>query len=267
MEIHARRFTNKLQGKRVLIFGGTSGIGYAVAEACIEHGCTLIISGSNAPKLASTVQRLRKSYPQIESSQLITHACDLSRKEKLDSDIQKLLAVVTESAKGKIDHVVFTAGDTRPAKSLAMVTVVDYETSQMVRNVAPLIVAKHLPQYMEIGPDSSYTITGGFITTKPPPGFALYAATGVEGLSRALAVEMAPIRVNLVAPGAIKTQALDGVPEAVIDGLTQATTTKRLGRPEDIAEAYVRRFRHWQHSSLKRWKISSLSAQFQAIAS
>ena len=239
MEIHARKFANKIQGKRVLVYWGTSGIGYAVAEACIEHGCTLIISGSNAPKLVSTVQRLRESYPQTESSQLITHACDLSRKETLDSNIQKFLATVTESAKGKIHHVVFTAGDTRSAKSLAMATVVDYETSQNVRNVAPLIIAKRLPHYMETGPDSSHTITGGFITTKPPPGFLLYAASGVEGLSRALAVDMAPTRVNLVAPGAIKTQALNGVPEAVINGLTQATTTKRLGRPEDIAEAYI----------------------------
>ena len=120
-----------------------------------------------------------------------------------------------------------------------MVTVSDYEIGQIVRSVAPLIVAKHLLQNIEIGPDSSYTITGGFITTKPPPGFALYAATGIEGLSRALAVDMAPIRVNLVAPGAIKTEALDGLPEAVVNGLTQATTTKRLRRPEDIAEAYV----------------------------
>lgn len=50
---------------------------------------------------------------------------------------------------------------------------------------------------------------------------------------------MAPVRINLVAPGAIKTEAMKGVPEQALDSLAQATTIKRLGRPEDIAEAYL----------------------------
>ena len=239
MAAHSHKFINKLQDKRVLIFGGTSGIGYAVAEACIEHGCTVIISGTNAPKLVNTVQRLRTSNPQTSSSQIITHACDLSNKEGLESNIQALLSVVTESAKGKIHHVVFTAGDGRPLRSVAQATVAQVEKSQLVRNVVPVIIAKYLPQYMEIGPDSSYTLTSGFIVTKPTPGFALYAASSVEGLSRGLAVDMAPVRVNVVAPGVIKTEALNGVPEAAIEAFAKTTTTKRLGRPEDIAEAYL----------------------------
>jgi NAD(P)-dependent dehydrogenase (short-subunit alcohol dehydrogenase family) len=70
------KFIHKLQGKRVLIFGGTSGIGYAVAEGCIEHGSAVIISGSNAAKLQTTVERLKSSYPSLPSSQVTTHACD-----------------------------------------------------------------------------------------------------------------------------------------------------------------------------------------------
>lgn len=233
------KFINKLQGRRVLIFGGTSGIGYAVAEACVEHGCTVIISGSNAPKLGDTVLRLRASYPHLESSQIIIHACDLSDKDALESNIQRLLSVVTRETKSKINHVVFTAGDSRSLRSLPQVTVEQFEKNQVVRNIAPIIIAKHLPQYMENTPDSSYSLTGGFIFSKPPPGFGLHAATGIEGLARGLAVDMAPIRVNLVAPGAIKTEAMKNVPQQALQVLARATTIKRLGRPEDIAEAYL----------------------------
>lgn len=233
------KFINKLQDRRVLIFGGTSGIGYAVAEACVEYGCTVILSGSNSPKLANTVLRLKTSYPHVASSQIITHACDLSNKEDLESNIQTLLSVVTRGANGKLDHVVFTAGDARSLKSASEVTVAQFEKNQVVRNIAPIIIAKYLPQYMGMGPDSSYTLTGGFIFSKPPPGFGLHAASGVEGLARGLAVDMAPIRVNLVSPGAIKTEAMKSVPEQALDGLAKATTIKRLGRPEDIAEAYL----------------------------
>lgn len=241
MATPSSKFINKLQGKRVLIFGGTSGIGFAVAEACVEHGSTVIISGSNPPKLLTTVQRLKSSYPNIASSQIITHACDLSNKEELESNIQTLLSAVTDGAKSKLNHVVFTAGDARSLTSVSEVTVEQFEKNQIVRNIAPLIIAKYLPEYLEKSPDSSYTLTGGFITTKPPPGFGLHAASGglVEGMSRGLAVDMAPVRVNLVAPGVIKTEALQNLPEQALAGLTNATTVKRLGRPEDIAEAYL----------------------------
>ena len=233
------KFINKFRGRRVLIFGGTSGIGYAVAEACVEHGCTVLLSGSNSPNLANTVLHLRTSYPHDPSSQIITHPCDLSNKEALESNIQTLLSVVTHGANGKLDHVVFTAGDARSLTSVSEVTIAQFEKNQVVRNIAPMIIAKYFPQYMEVSPDSSYTLTGGFIFSKPPPAFSLHAASGVEGLARGLAVDMAPIRVNPVAPGVIKTEAIKVIPEQALEALAKATTIKRLGRPEDIAEAYL----------------------------
>lgn len=233
------KFINKLKGHRVLIFGSTSGIGYAVAEACIEHGCTVILSGSNPRKLADTILRLRTSYQNLDAFRIIAYACDLSDKDALEPNIQKLLSAVTLKAMYKINHVVFTAGDARSLKSLSEVTVEQFEKNQVVRTIAPVIIAKHLPPYMEQSPDSSYALTGDFLFSKPPPGFGLYAATGTEGLARGLAVDMAPIRVNLVAPGAIKTEAMKNVPEQALEALAQETTIKRLGRPEDIAEAYL----------------------------
>ena len=241
MSAPSYKFINKLQGKRVLIFGGTSGIGFAVAEACVEHGSTVIISGSNPAKLDKTVQRLTKSYPNVSPSQIVTHACDLSDQERIESNIQSLLSAVTEGGRTQLNHVVFTAGDALSLPQLSQVTVEAIQKRQMVRNMAPIIIAKYLLEYLDKSPDSSYTLTGGVNSTKPAPGWAVAATGGSmnEGLSRGLAVDMAPVRVNLVAPGAVKTELINGIPEQAIEGYRRATTVQRLGRPEDIAEAYL----------------------------
>jgi NAD(P)-dependent dehydrogenase (short-subunit alcohol dehydrogenase family) len=241
MSTPSYKFINKLQGKRVLIFGGTSGIGFAVAEGCIEHGSTVIISGSNPAKLEKTVQRLTTSYPDVTSSRIITEACDLSDEDKLDANIRSLLSSVTEGGKKKLDHVVFTAGDGLSIPSLAKLDVEQLQKGRTVRNIAPAIVAKHLLEFQEKSPNSSYTMTSGVNTTSPSPGWSVAAAVGgfVEGLTRGFAVDMAPIRVNLVSPGAIKTELFAGIPEQVAEQYKEKTLVKRLGRPEDVAEAYL----------------------------
>ncbi|KAF6813191.1 short chain dehydrogenase [Colletotrichum sojae] len=234
------KYTTKLHSKRILILGGTSGIGYAVAQASLEHGAgTVILSSSSAPRLGDAVLRLRESYPDLDPSRIVIHPCDLSDRERLDVNVEKLLDAVTRGGSVKLDHVVFTAGDARSLGSLSKVTVEQFEVNQIVRGIAPIIVAKHLPRYLNGGPDCSYTLTGGFTFSKPPPGFGLVAASGLEGLTRGLAVDMAPVRVNLVSPGVVRTEALRGLPEEVLRGLEKETTTGRLGRPEDVAEAYL----------------------------
>jgi NAD(P)-dependent dehydrogenase (short-subunit alcohol dehydrogenase family) len=241
MSTPSYKFINKLQGKRILIFGGTSGIGFAVAEGCIEHGSTVIISGSNASKLEKTVERLTTSYPNVSPFQIITQVCDLSDEEGLDSNIKALLSSVTDGGKTKLNHVVFTAGDALSIPPLANLDLETIRKGQTVRRLAPMFVAKHLLEYLEKSPDSSYTMTSGVNTTRPSPGWSTLAAGGgfIEGWTRGLAVDMAPIRVNIVSPGAIKTELFAAIPEEVIKRFQEATLVKRLGKPEDVAEAYL----------------------------
>jgi NAD(P)-dependent dehydrogenase (short-subunit alcohol dehydrogenase family) len=235
------KFLNKLQGKRVLIFGGTSGIGFAVAEGCVEYGATVIISGSSAAKLEKTVQRLTTSYPNVSSSQIVTEVCDLSDAAALESNVKSLLSSVTDCGKAKLNHVVFTAGDKLSIQSLATFDIEALQKAQIVRRIAPMVVAKHLLEFQEKSPDSSYTLTSGVNSTRPAPGWALLASSGssMEGLTKGLAVDMAPTRVNLVSPGAIKTELFDGLPAQAEEKFKEATLVKRLGRPEDVAEAYL----------------------------
>jgi NAD(P)-dependent dehydrogenase (short-subunit alcohol dehydrogenase family) len=235
------KYINKLQGKRILIFGGTSGIGFAVAEASIEHGATVIITGSNPEKLGKTVQRLKTAYPHISDSQVVTQACDLSNADILDANLESLLSTVTQGGQAKLNHVVFTAGDGLRRPTLSEVTVEIARQSEVVRCLAPLILSKHLLNYLENSPDSSFSLTGGVNSTKPMPGWTLgaFRGSGTEGLMRGLAVDMAPIRVNIVSPGAIKTELFANIPEEVSTQWGLKTLPKRLGRPEDTAEAYL----------------------------
>ena len=73
-----RKYTNKLHNKHVLIFGGTSGIGFCIAEACLEHGAHVTISGSNKARLDQSLSRLRNAYPDIPGSNIKGYTCDLS---------------------------------------------------------------------------------------------------------------------------------------------------------------------------------------------
>jgi NAD(P)-dependent dehydrogenase (short-subunit alcohol dehydrogenase family) len=236
------KFLNKLQNQRVLIFGGTSGIGFAVAEGVIEYDASVIISGSNNERLGKTAERLRESYTQVAYDKIATYLCDLADEDSLEENIKTLLEVVTNNGANKLNHVVFTAGDPVVMNPIHDANLKELKRSQVVRLFAPIMIAKYLPQYMENSPDSSFTVTSGAAVERPPPGRTLAVSIGasIEGLTIGLAVDLAPIRVNCVAPGVIKTELLEKqlTPERE-QIILQKTKTGRLGRPEDTAEAYL----------------------------
>jgi len=103
------------------------------------------------------------------------------------------------------------------------------------------MLAKLIPTYMHSSSDSSLTIISGVIGTKPAPGWFLVAAYSMaqKGLTRGLAFDIAPVRVNCVSPESVKTELLGGIPDEVFEHMRQGTITKRLGRVEDIVEVYL----------------------------
>ena len=92
---------NKLAGKHVLVIGGTSGIGFAVAEASIENGARVTVSSSREASIKTTLQRLSK--PHLHA-QISGHTCDFS-KPSVEVYIEALFQKV-----GTVDHIVYTAG-------------------------------------------------------------------------------------------------------------------------------------------------------------
>lgn len=78
----------------------------------------------------------------------------------------------------------------------------------MVRFFSTLLLGKHAPKYLTGGRESSITLTTGGVSERPMPGWVMVNgyATGLHGVCRGLALDLKPIRVNLVSPGAVKTE-------------------------------------------------------------
>ncbi|KAL7929877.1 NAD(P)-binding protein [Trichoderma chlorosporum] len=243
----ALKYTNKLQGQRVLVLGGSSGVGFCVAEAALEHGAQVIISSSTQTKLDNAVSRLKEHIKAANLGDadklLCAKTCDLANVDTVDQNVVELLEFATQG--GKLDHVVHTAGDALNTTSLREITVKDINGISQVRNTAAIIVAKHLDKYINKSVKSSFTLTGGTITWRPMPNWAVVAAAGgaTEALARGLAVELRPVRCNCVQLGAVETELFDFIPKehraAFIESFKKEAITGTVGTPQEVAEAYV----------------------------
>ncbi|KAK0638602.1 hypothetical protein B0T16DRAFT_338828 [Cercophora newfieldiana] len=241
-------YTSRLNSTRILILGGTSGVGFAVASAALQFGASVIISSSTQSKLDRALERLRAQLPDSDSHRISGKTCDLGDASTVEKNLTDLLDFATAAASEKLNHIVYTAGDAIKIVPLAETTPETIVRSSQVRFHAAVILAKLVPKYVPLSPDSSLTLTGGTNTDRPFPGWSMPAAVGaaVEGLARGLAVDLKPLRVNVVSLGAVHTELFDSVTggdkereEAFVEGLRRQTLVGEVGRPEDVAEAYL----------------------------
>ncbi len=241
----AQKYTTKLHSKRILIIGGTSGIGHCVAEACLEQGATVILSSSQPSRIESAIARLLKPYPSA-TNRLSGHACDLASPASAEENIEHLFAAVGQDSAGrKLDHVISTAGDALATVPVATATLAQMQAAGMVRFFGPLLIARFAPPWMNPGPAASITLCTGSVAERPMPDWSIVAsyAAGLYGMVRGLALDLKPLRVNLISPGAVKTELWDKMPrEAYRESersMGERSLTGRIGRPEDVAEAFV----------------------------
>jgi NAD(P)-dependent dehydrogenase (short-subunit alcohol dehydrogenase family) len=246
-----KKYTNKLTSSRILIFGGSSGIGYSIAEASLEQGATVIISSSSSSKIQTAISALQAAYPSAKD-RITGYVRDLSDANRLEESITSLFEEVGGKGKLLLDHIVFTAGDVYSLPKLAEVKIQDVHVRATVRFYAPLLTAKHAPKYLKPGPASSITLTSGSVAAERPlPGYSVIAglASAIPGLMRGLAVDLAPIRVNAVLLGTVDTPLFDNFPpdlkEMVLESFKKGNLTGAVGRPEDVAEAYLYAMRDW----------------------
>ena len=169
-----------LKATRVVVIGGTSGIGYAVAEAALADGARVIVGSSQAANVEAAVARLGKGASG--------HAVNV----KDEADVAAFFERV-----GTFNHLVFTAGDWggRGARTLAETDLVQAQDLSAVRYWGAVAAIKHA--YASMPKDGSITLTNGMIAHKPRKGAALstgMAVAAIEHLVRGLAVDLAPIR-------------------------------------------------------------------------
>ena len=173
-----------LTNQRVVIIGGSSGMGLATARAAASAGAAVTIASGDQGRLDSALAGLPCN-------------CDGTVADtRNEADVAALFARA-----GELDHLVYTAADAldqRPLKDLSL----DEARRQFeVRFWGAITAVKHAAPRIRRG--GSIVLTSGTIGVRPTPGAALAAsgAAAIEGLTRGLAVELAPIRVNTVRPG------------------------------------------------------------------
>lgn len=213
----------ELRGRRVLVLGGSSGIGLATARLAHELDADVTITGRNAA-------RLEAARAQIAGLDVVEG--DITR----ESDI-----AATFSRLGRVDHVFLSGGGALFGNA---VDLPQQRIDGLVqeRILAPIYVARAAVRHMTLG---SITLMSGGLGSRPVPGGAIKHAVlcATEGLARGLALELAPLRVNAIAPGYTRTPNLESLlgddPEGTIARMSQGLPLKRIGRAEEVAQAVI----------------------------
>lgn len=216
-----------LNGARILVVGGGSGIGFAVARACLAEGAKVVIASTNAEKLASAAGRLGGVETVV-----------------LDLTDEPAVARYFEHS-GTFDHIASTAGDWGKARRGPFVDMDMNDARALfgVRFWGSAILAKHGAKRVAKG--GSITLTAGTSAYKPQKGsvMATAMAGSVEHLTWGLAVEFSPdVRVNAVFPGGVATEIFKGLPEAMRkaeEARFERQPIPRIGEPDEVAEAYL----------------------------
>ncbi|KAL3420404.1 short chain dehydrogenase reductase family [Phlyctema vagabunda] len=235
---------DKLKDQNVLVLGGSSGVGFAVAEGALTSGARVFIASSSPTKVTNAVERLQAAVPTA-AGLVSGHNIDLSSPSELDARLEQLL----KSLGVTLDHIVFTAGNVTELKPIQQATFDDIVARGVVRFFGPLLLAKHAKNYLRNDAASSITLTGAATSDKPLDNFAVEAgyASGLEGIARALSIDLAPIRVNVIKIGVVRTEIFDRIPPdylgPVIEKMKASTTIKEIGEPHDVAEAYLHALR------------------------
>lgn len=213
-----------LEGKRVVVVGGASGIGFAVAELAAAAGARVVVGSRSEVRVRAAAERLPGAAG---------HAVDL----RDEGSVAAFFAAV-----GPFDHLAITAGDWT-GSWFASARDVDLEKARdglAVRFWGALAAIKH--GCRTIAPDGSITLTSGMLVHRPMKGAPLATAMGgaVEHLARGLAVDLAPVRVNAVCPGLVLTEHVKSeMPEAHISAIVARLPLPRAATPEEAAKAYV----------------------------
>jgi len=216
----------RFEDQRIAILGGTSGIGLATARAAAEEGASVIVASATEARVEAALAQLPDSAEG--------HVVDL-----LDEDaVGELFAAV-----GTLDHLAFTAGESLRLGRVAETPVADARRALELRVWGAYSAVKHgAPRLREGG---SIVLTSGSAGQRPGPGWGVVAliCAGMEGWARALALELAPLRVNVARAGVIRTELWASMDEAdraeLYESVTAQLPVGRVGEAEDVAATYL----------------------------
>lgn len=213
--------------RRVLVVGGSSGIGLAAARAFAAHGADVTIASRNADKVAAAVATASQGAKGVIKGATL----DTTN----DEDVARFFAQAEPW-----DHIVVTAAQTASGQ-VRTLPLADAYAAFNSKFWGAYRVAR-AAQFREGG---SLTLVSGFLATRPSKSSVLQGAinAALEAIGRGLALELSPIRVNTVSPGLIVTPLWDkldaGARQAMYEGAAESLPAKRVGQPEDVANAIL----------------------------
>lgn len=213
-------------GTRVLIAGGSSGVGLSTARLLIQCGATVVVNGRDRMKLESVQRQL--------GAQASVAAFDAANAE----DRRRALAEI-----GKFDHLVVALSGGKGAGPFAQVTQADVRSGFDAKFWSHFALAQESLPYLSAS--GSITFVSAISARAANPGTAGLAAinSAIEGLVKPLAVELRPRRINAVSPGVVDTPWWNWMPKdqklSAFAKFAAATPAGRVGKPEDIAQSIV----------------------------
>jgi NAD(P)-dependent dehydrogenase (short-subunit alcohol dehydrogenase family) len=210
-----------LAGQRVAVVGGSSGIGLAVAQAAAAHGADVFVCSRDPSRAGDAVDGATAIAIDVTD----------------DASVNDFFEQV-----GSLNHLVCTAASGFPAGLFRA----------PAEDVRGLMESKFWGQYRcarsaapILAEGGSITFTSGIRSRRPARGTEAFTVVNmaVEGMARALALELAPLRVNAVAPGTVQTPVFDFMPADVREKRLQAaagqTTVGRVGQPPELADVFL----------------------------
>jgi NAD(P)-dependent dehydrogenase (short-subunit alcohol dehydrogenase family) len=219
-----------LKDTRVVVLGGTSGIGLAVAQAALEEGASVVVASRQAKDVTRAQEQLAQQFKSRSSALTV----DVTSEDAL----KEFFAII-----GPFDHLVYTAGDDLPIGPLVGIDLRQARARFEVRYWGAVAAVKYGIASMREG--GSIVLTSGLWAIRPRAGWTSQASiqSAVEGLTRALAVELGPIRVNAVSPGLTRTPRWDSWKEAdreaFYHGEERRLPVGRVGEATELALAYI----------------------------
>jgi NAD(P)-dependent dehydrogenase (short-subunit alcohol dehydrogenase family) len=214
------------ESQRIVILGGTSGIGLATAECAAAEGATVIVASSRPERIDAALERLPASAEG--------YTVDVRSEE----EVRDLFARV-----GSFDHLAFTAGETLQIDPIADTDIHAARRALDVRVWGAYTAVKHAASHLR--PGGSIVLSTGIAGTRPEANWTVAASIcgALDALTRALAVELAPVRVNAVSPGVVRSNLWRDMSEldrsAMYDSLSEALPVGRVGEVGDIAETFL----------------------------
>ncbi|MDF9412594.1 SDR family oxidoreductase [Brevibacillus laterosporus] len=214
-----------LKGKKVVVIGGSSGIGLETAKLALAEGADVVIASRSEEKLQKAKTKL--------GSKVTTYTLDITQEKQVQSFFQQI---------GTLDHLVITAAETSGGSFLEM----DVDQARQ------LFDHKFWGQYYaakygtpHIATNGSITLFSGVVAYKSMVGSATLGAVNaaVSNLGQTLALELSPVRVNIVSPGIIDTPSRSKMSQEARNSLYEAVASKlpvkRIGQPVDVAQGVM----------------------------